>query len=168
MSLSFFLHFLALWNQGSCWHLHRSCSTGLHPLHSAMIFPDFFLWHSLSSASSPLLPWDDSDTERFLTLWVVSWLGSSCVSPISSVRYVWDVPMPHWLFAWCIFSPRLFLQTLLYVHLASAFPPTSVRCTILLILRGLFLVVGFRSTCSSISPPFREDLGVLFILFCRS
>lgn len=61
--------------------------------------------------------------------------------------------MPHRLLAWCLFSPRVFLQSLPRVHLASVFPPTSVRCTILLILRGLFLVVGFRSTCSSI-PPF--------------
>lgn len=50
-----------------------------------------------SFIKSPLLSWDDSDTERFLTMWVVSWAGSSCVSPVQSVRWVWIITLPHWL-----------------------------------------------------------------------
>ena len=116
------LCFLALWTQGSCWHLDRSRPTLLlHPPSAifSLAFP-FICWPSLawrpsSSFKSSLLYWDDSGSERFLILWVVSWLWSSGVSP-RSMRCFWNVTMPQWLIAWCITSPLMFLHTLPHVH----------------------------------------------------
>lgn len=96
-----------------------------------------------------------------LNLWVVSCLGSSCVSPVGYVRCVRDVTMPHRPLAWYISisilgcSCRLF-SLLRFLHLVLVAPSFSVSVVCSLI------VVAVRSARSSLSSsPTREVLGVL-------
>lgn len=78
-----------------------------------------------------------------------SWLGSSGVSPVNFVRYVWVVTLPHQLLALCILSPLMFLQTFPHDYLTFVFPPFNVNCAKFLTVRGLFHVVIIKSACSS-------------------
>lgn len=89
------------------------------------------------------------NTEMFPRLWVVSWLGCSCVLPVNFVRYVWFVTLPHQLLALCILSPRMFLPKFPHDYLTFVFPSFNDSCAKFLIVRGLIHVVIIKSACSS-------------------
>jgi hypothetical protein len=98
--LSFFsLHCLVLPSIGLCRRHHRSwtCHCIIHPRpHNPRLY-----------YAAVLI--DDSEAEKFLALWGVSWLWTFCVLPVDAVRCVCSIIWPHLNFR-LIFRRVEFLQ----------------------------------------------------------
>ena len=150
-----FIHWALLFIFG---HAIRSFWCDVSCLCCAIGSSSFKLW---------LLSWNVTDAERFLALWFVSWLGFSCVSPDKSVRCSLTIPRLHPDLYWWIFKPLWFLQIFPQWHLASAFSPVKVVCTICVVVRFRFLVVAVWSVWLSLSssPPLGRLWGYTS-LFC--
>lgn len=103
---------------------------------------------------------DDSEAERFLALCCVSRLGSSCVSPAITVRYLAHPSIAPGLSLMCIFRPLVFLQVVPQLHIVSAIPSSNVVSTLLLIVVDWFkFVFHFVHPVEPLTPsPSREAM----------
>ena len=78
----------------------------------------FAAGHLIRCCWTTLLSVEELGAWRFWALWGVSGPGSSCVSPeVPSVRCAVLTCTEHFILAWWIFRPRMFLQTLPQMHL---------------------------------------------------